>query len=339
MDILNTPTSPDISNLDICAQAGGPNKALQKTITGVQVTNGTLSIQSVYGSVDDPEIAAIEVVPATGPPPPPGPPTVTSKSPADGTTGISTGTTVTATFSRSMDATTITSSSFTLKPSGGAAVAATVTYNSGTNTATLTPSAALANSTTYTATLATTIKASDGQALAAPVTWSFTTAAAGGSGTTTIRINAGGGAYTTASGNAFLADTDFTGGSTYATTSAISGTSDPALFQNERWGQFTYSIPVTNGTYTVTFDFIELYYGTAVPGSCVGKRIFGMDILNTPTSPDIANLDICAQAGGPNTALVKTVTGVQVTNGTLTIQSVYGSADDPEVAAIEVTPG
>ena len=117
-------------------------------------------------------------------------------------------------------------------------------------------------------------------------------------------------------------------------TAAISGTSDPALYQNERWGSFSYAIPVTNGTYDVKLYFVELYY--AAP--CSGKRVFSMDILDTPTNPDISNLDICAAAGGPNTALVRTVSSVQVTDGVLNIQSVYGSADDPEVAAIEVVP-
>src|SRR5438128_9463403 len=73
-----------------------------------------------------------------------------------------------------MDATTITSSSFTLTGPGGA-VAATVSYNAGTTTATLTPSAALANNTLYTAALDTTVKAADGVALSSSVSWSFTT--------------------------------------------------------------------------------------------------------------------------------------------------------------------
>ncbi len=155
--------------------------------------------------------------------------------------------------------------------------------------------------------------------------------------TSPVRINAGGGAYTTVTGANFVADTSFSGGSTYSITQSISGTNDPALYQNERWGQFTYTIPVPNGTYDVRFHFAELYYGTAVSGSCVGKRIFGMDVLNTPTSPDIQNLDICALVG-PRAALIMTVSGVQVTNGAVTVKSVYGSVDDPEVTAIEVVP-
>src|SRR5204862_328581 len=80
-----------------------------------------------------------------------------------GATGVAVNVAPTATFSRAMDATTITSSSFTLTgPSG--AVAATVGY-AGT-TATLTPNAALANNTTYTASLSTTVKAADDVALA-----------------------------------------------------------------------------------------------------------------------------------------------------------------------------
>jgi hypothetical protein len=152
-----------------------------------------------------------------------------------------------------------------------------------------------------------------------------------------VRINAGGGAYTTSSGAGFVADTSFSGGSTSSTTLPISGTNDPALYQNERWGQFGYSIPVANGTYDVRFHFVELYYGTVVSGSCVGKRIFGMDILDTPTSPDIQNLDICALVG-PRAALTLTVQGVQVGDGALDIRSVNGTADAPELAAVSVVP-
>jgi hypothetical protein len=72
-----------------------------------------------------------------------------------------------------MDAATITSTSFTLTPSGGSPVAATVSYSG--SVATLTPNAQLATSTTYTAKLNTTIKASDGTPLASAFTWTFTT--------------------------------------------------------------------------------------------------------------------------------------------------------------------
>src|SRR5207248_809620 len=92
----------------------------------------------------------------------------------------------------SMDSTTITSSSFTVTKVGDGAVAGTVTYDSATNTATFTPSASLALSTTYTANLDTTVKASDGTPLAAAFSWSFTTAATSSPPTVTSTTPAAG---------------------------------------------------------------------------------------------------------------------------------------------------
>ncbi len=102
------------------------------------------------------------------------PPTVSSKTPAANATNVATGTSVSAIFSEAV--TGVSSTSFTLTPAGGADVAATVAYNASSKTATLTPAAALAPNTTYTASLAPTIIDTAGNALAA-TSWSFTTAA------------------------------------------------------------------------------------------------------------------------------------------------------------------
>jgi hypothetical protein len=101
-------------------------------------------------------------------------PTVTSISPSSGATGVSTGAQVTATFSEAMDGSTITSSAFELR-SSGSLVATTVSYDSATRRATLTPSGALLNLTTYTATVTTGVKDVGGNALSANYVWSFTT--------------------------------------------------------------------------------------------------------------------------------------------------------------------
>ncbi|MEO7912874.1 MAG: Ig-like domain-containing protein [Roseiflexaceae bacterium] len=104
------------------------------------------------------------------------PPTVSSVAPANGVADVGIATSITASFSEPLNASTLTGSSFTLNgPSG--AVAASVTYNNGTNTATLNPSADLSFSTTYTAQLTGAITDLAGNALA-PMSWSFTTAAA-----------------------------------------------------------------------------------------------------------------------------------------------------------------
>jgi hypothetical protein len=101
-------------------------------------------------------------------------PTVVSRYPASGATGVALDTVVTATFSEAMNASTITTSNFTLKI-GSTPVSGTVSYNAGTYTATFTPSADLADDTIYTASLSTAITDVAGNALGAASTWNFTT--------------------------------------------------------------------------------------------------------------------------------------------------------------------
>lgn len=103
------------------------------------------------------------------------PPTVSSVVPASNATSVATGSKVTATFSEIMDASTVNTSTFTLKQ-GSSVVAGTVSYTG--TTATFTPTTTLAGSTLYTGTITTGTKDPSGNALAASYTWSFTTVAA-----------------------------------------------------------------------------------------------------------------------------------------------------------------
>lgn len=102
-------------------------------------------------------------------------PTVLSVFPASNATGVVVSNKPSVTFSEPMNASTITSTTFTLKQ-GTTAIAGTVT-NSG-STATFTPTSSLAANTVYTATVSTAAKDLAGNAMAANYAWSFTTAAA-----------------------------------------------------------------------------------------------------------------------------------------------------------------
>ena len=102
------------------------------------------------------------------------------------TTGVPTNTAITAVFTEEMAPASITGASFTLTGPGTTAVAGTVSYTVGAATATFTPTAVLAASTTYTATITTAATDLAGNALAgnqAPLpaasnyVWTFTTAA------------------------------------------------------------------------------------------------------------------------------------------------------------------
>ncbi|WP_251041710.1 Ig-like domain-containing protein [Arthrobacter sp. ISL-30] len=109
-------------------------------------------------------------------------PTVTGTSPVAGATGVALATNVTGSFSEAMDASTVTSNTFTLTKEGTTTpVTAVVTYDG--TVATLNPGTDLAANTKYTATIkggSSGVKDAAGNALAADTTWTFTTAPPGG---------------------------------------------------------------------------------------------------------------------------------------------------------------
>jgi hypothetical protein len=101
------------------------------------------------------------------------PPTVVSNIPLANSIAILANTTVSATFSKAMNPSTITGTTFSLLGPGNVAVPATVSYTA--NTATLTPTNVLAGGTKYTATVTTGVKDVVGTAMVSAFTWSFTT--------------------------------------------------------------------------------------------------------------------------------------------------------------------
>ncbi len=99
-------------------------------------------------------------------------PTVTSTTPTNSSSGIARNISVAAVFSESMNVSTLTTSTFTLKH-GLTDVVGIVAY-SGT-TVTFTPIVSLSADSLYTARISTAAKSSTGVALASDVVWSFTT--------------------------------------------------------------------------------------------------------------------------------------------------------------------
>lgn len=105
-------------------------------------------------------------------------PTVSSSSPVPYAYAVALNSAITATFSTSMDPTTVTVTSYTLT-GGTTPVTGTVTYSG--NTATFTPSSSLTTNTVYTATLTTAVKDSSGTAMSTNYSWTFQTFSDGSS--------------------------------------------------------------------------------------------------------------------------------------------------------------
>lgn len=104
-----------------------------------------------------------------------------------------------------------------------------------------------------------------------------------------VRINCGGADYKDSRGTTFYGDNSFSGGSTGSKTDSILSTSDANLYRDYRYGtDFSYNIPIANGTYIVNLKFIETYWNEN------GKRIFD---VNAEGSLVIDNLDIYSQVG------------------------------------------
>jgi hypothetical protein len=103
------------------------------------------------------------------------------------------------------------------------------------------------------------------------------------------------------------------GGRIRAHSEPVADATQPELFRSERYGHFSYAIPVANGTYTVTLYFSEDWFGlsegdgsTRVAG--VGRRVFdvwcnGVTLLR--------NFDIAKEAGGPKKGIRETFHGLK----------------------------
>ncbi|WP_310572333.1 Ig-like domain-containing protein [Gemmatimonas sp.] len=105
-------------------------------------------------------------------------PTVTGTFPSSGAVNVNPTATLTATFSETMQAASLTAAAFVVRTTtGGTAVAGSVSYNAATRTLSFAPTARLAGNTGYTATITTAALDSAGNALAAARVFTFTTAA------------------------------------------------------------------------------------------------------------------------------------------------------------------
>lgn len=99
-------------------------------------------------------------------------PSVTAKSPAANASNVPLNKVISVTFNLAMDASTINSSTFTLKQ-GTINISGTVAYQG--TTATFTPTSLLTAGTTYSVSITTGMKSTAGNALAANDSWVFTT--------------------------------------------------------------------------------------------------------------------------------------------------------------------
>jgi hypothetical protein len=133
-----------------------------------------------------------------------------------------------------------------------------------------------------------------------------------------VRIRAGWtSSWQDSSGQQWQADSFFLGGNALVRTTnpahqgGGSTAPDTALYTSERWGHFSYAVPVADGRYRVTLKFLEGHYGrnnTGVGGA--GSRLFdvycnGLALLR--------NFDIFKEAGSEGKPVDRTFSGIRPT--------------------------
>ncbi len=145
-----------------------------------------------------------------------------------------------------------------------------------------------------------------------------------------VLINCGGPAFTTASGEEFLADQYFANGSQYQKVQPISNTNDDDLYHSERYNtNLQYSIPVdANGSYLVDLHFAEIY----APNFFTGARVFDIRLEGNLVE---AAFDIFDTVGGA-AALIKTYS-VVINDGSLEL-SLESLVENAKISAIAVRP-
>src|SRR5205823_5790954 len=133
-----------------------------------------------------------------------------------------------------------------------------------------------------------------------------------------VRIRAGWtSSWQDSAGQQWQADSYFLGGNALVRTTnpahqdSNSTASDLGLYASERWGHFSYALPVADGRYRVTLKFAEGHYGhlnTGVGG--LGSRIFDVYCNGVALLRDF---DIMKEAGGEGRPVDRSFTGIRPT--------------------------
>ena len=149
-----------------------------------------------------------------------------------------------------------------------------------------------------------------------------------------VQIDAGGGAA-----GPYVADTDYSGGNTtdcnvVVDTSQITAQglapAPQSVYETERYGNFTYTIPnlTPGGSYTVRLDFAEIYWNAA------GQRVFNVAINGSQV---LSNFDIFVAAGGADKAIARVFTATADSGGKITI-AFTSIVNYAKVSDITITP-
>ncbi|MBV8630610.1 MAG: hypothetical protein JOZ83_06770 [Silvibacterium sp.] len=110
----------------------------------------------------------------------------------------------------------------------------------------------------------------------------------------------------------------------------------PPLYAAERYGNFSYAIPVPAGSYTLRLHFMESFFGPSAPsGMCwgAGCRVFDVTCNGEML---LRNFDIYQTAGGDFRPIIRTFRGLHPNGQGKLLVAFSPRSDYAEVRAVEV---
>jgi hypothetical protein len=140
-------------------------------------------------------------------------------------------------------------------------------------------------------------------------------------------------------GRLWLPDQFVQGGRRRELDEPVGNSEDPELFKSERYGNFTYAVPViSDGTYTLTLYFAEHWFGTADAlgesyEANIGARVF--DVYCNGVSL-LQDFDIYKESGGALKAMTKTFHGLRPNHQGKILLSFVPNHDYATVSALEI---
>jgi len=130
-----------------------------------------------------------------------------------------------------------------------------------------------------------------------------------------VRIRAGWtSSWQDSAGQEWQGDSYFLGGNALVrTTNPVQGSNstgpDMALYASERWGHFSYAVPVAEGRYRVTLKFCEGHYGKRNAGAGEpGPRLFDVYCNGVAL---LRSFDIMKEAGGEGRPIDRNFSGIR----------------------------
>jgi hypothetical protein len=151
-----------------------------------------------------------------------------------------------------------------------------------------------------------------------------------------IRLSAHQSGFVDDNGIRWEGDRYFSYGQTLAYLNSKTAPKVPALYTAERYGNFSYAIPVPPGSYTVRLHFLESFFGPSVPnGFCrgTGCRVFDVSCNGVSLLHDF---DIFKVAGGAFRPVVRSFHDLRPNGQGKLLISFSPKVNYAEVRAIEV---